>query len=116
MGQLGHLSMSHSRAIVSAEEVQPRMRAHDIPVNLLHHLRILYTHCYRGGLTTGPSCGQDVTADPSTALSSLTRCLDLGPDFMKCAGVLTLCICPEISLARGGRQDSDRSGGRPGAG
>lgn len=36
--------MSHSRAIISAKKVQPGMRTHDIPVNLLHHLRILHTH------------------------------------------------------------------------
>ena len=36
--------MSHSRAIIPTEEVQPWMRAQDIPVNLLHHLSILHPH------------------------------------------------------------------------
>lgn len=38
------LSMSHSRAIIPAEEVQPWMRTQNIPVNLLHHLSILHPH------------------------------------------------------------------------
>ena len=36
-----HLAVRHSSAVIAAEEVQARVRAHDVPVNLLHHLRIL---------------------------------------------------------------------------
>ena len=44
MARERYLSMSHSRAIIPAEEVQAWMRAQDIPVNLLHHLSILHPH------------------------------------------------------------------------
>ena len=36
-----YLAVRHSCAVVAAEEVQAGVRAHDIPVDLLHHLRIL---------------------------------------------------------------------------
>ena len=36
-----HLAVRHSSAVIAAEEVQAGVRAQDVPIDLLHHLRIL---------------------------------------------------------------------------